>query len=140
MRIHRPVLTGVVFSLFMCGVVIVGAQPATPRPRTTADGIYSAAQAQRGEQRFNLSCVSCHTPSSFGNGAFAGRWAGQTMADVFEFVSNAMPENDPGSLKSEEYADVLAFILSISAYPPGREDLSDDKDALRGLQITPSSK
>src|SRR6478736_4629267 len=105
-------------SSFTC-VVAMSAVPraAGEDPRTIVDRVFSVAQAERGEQRFKISCSSCHTAGSFGGGTFADRWDGQTMADVFEYVSSTMPENDPGGLKKEDYADVLAYILRVNAYP-----------------------
>ena len=109
-------------------------------PRTIVDRVYSVAQAERGEARFKTSCSSCHSLSTFSGGAFADRWYGQTMAEVFEFVSNAMPENNPGGLKKEEYTDVLAYILSINAYPVGTDDLPTDPAELKKLAIAPNPK
>ena len=108
---------------------VVRTQPEDPK--SILDRIYSVAQAERGEARFKVSCSSCHAPGDFAGGSFAERWSGQTMGDVFDFVSSAMPENDPGSLKPEEYASVLAFILRMNAYPVGSEDMPADPDALK---------
>lgn len=109
-------------------------------PRTIVDRVFSVAQAERGEARFKVSCSSCHTPGSFAGGSFAERWSGQTMAEVFDFVSNAMPENDPGGLKKQDYADVLAFILSVNAYPAGTDELPIDPVELKKLAIAPNPK
>jgi mono/diheme cytochrome c family protein len=105
--------------------------------KTIADGVYSDAQADRGEQRFKVSCSSCHTPGSFSGGAFAERWNGQTMGEVFDFVSNAMPENDPGGLEPAEYASVLAYILRVNGYAAGQDDLPADTTALKAFAIVP---
>ena len=51
-----------------------------------------------------------------------------------------MPENDPGGLKKEEYADVLAYILRINAYPAGYDELPTDPEALKKLGIAPNGK
>src|SRR3954467_15159438 len=133
--LNRFTLFAVALSSSFACVVAVSAAPraAAEDPRTIVDRVYSVAQAERGEQRFKTSCSSCHTPSEFGGGSFAERWDGQTMAEVFEFVSNAMPENDPGGLKKEEYADVLAYILRINAYPAGYDELPIDPVALKKL-------
>jgi mono/diheme cytochrome c family protein len=109
-------------------------------PKSIVDRVYSVVQAERGEQRFKASCSSCHTPSSFGGGSFAERWSGQTMAEVFDFVSNAMPENDPGGLKQEQYVDVLAYILSVNGYPVGNDELPADRVELKKLEIVPNGK
>ena len=113
---------------------------ATHASRTIADGVYTAAQAEQGAQRFRISCSSCHTPTYFAGGAFAERWNGQTMGEVFDFVSNAMPENDPGGLKPDEYASVLAFFLSINKYPAGTDELPDRKATLQQIAIDSPAK
>jgi len=128
-------------SSFVCVVALSAAsRSAAEDPRTIVDRVYSVAQAERGEQRFKISCSSCHTPSSFGDGMFADRWDGQTMADVFEYVSSTMPENDPGGLKKEDYADVLAYMLRINAYPAGYDELPVDSVELKKLAIAPNGK
>jgi S-disulfanyl-L-cysteine oxidoreductase SoxD len=109
-------------------------------PKSILDRIYSVAQAERGEGRFKVSCSSCHTPGEFGGGAFAERWSGQTMGEVFEYVSSTMPQNDPGGLKPEEYASVLAYILRMNAYPAGSDDMPADKDVLAKFQIVSNPK
>jgi mono/diheme cytochrome c family protein len=129
----------IVFTSLLAGVsATAGAQK--DDPKSTVDRIYSVAQAERGEQRFKTSCSSCHTPSSFGGGSFADRWSGQSMAEVFDFVSNTMPENDPGGLTKQEYADVLAYILSINGYPVGTDELPADGDALKKFAVVPNGK
>jgi mono/diheme cytochrome c family protein len=140
MRNHRSSFAVVLSVALLWAIVMSAAARAREDPRTIVDRVYSVAQAERGEARFKTSCGSCHPPSSFGGGSFAERWDGQTMAEVFEFVSNAMPENDPGGLKQEEYADVLAYILRINAYPAGSDELPTDRDALKKLAIAPNGK
>ena len=127
----------------LLGVGMSAAGPATAGaddPKSILDRIYSVAQADRGEQRFKTSCSSCHTPGEFVGGAFADRWSGQTMGDVFDFVSNTMPENDPGGLKPDEYASVLAYILRINGYPVGAEDMPASKDALKPFEVVSNPK
>ena len=57
------------------------------------------------------------------------------MAEPFDFVSNVMPENDPGSLKAEEYVSVLAFLLRVNGYPAGDADLPTDSASLKTIAI-----
>jgi mono/diheme cytochrome c family protein len=120
--------------------LLVAGASAADDPQTILDRVYSVAQAERGEQRFKQSCSACHTPRDFAEGALADRWSGQTLGDVYDFVSNVMPENDPGGLKPQEYADVLAFILRANAYPAGADDMPAGKDALKKYAIVPNPK
>jgi mono/diheme cytochrome c family protein len=140
-RVHRWYTSSIVvgFALVWAGTVAASGMQQDD-PRSIVDRIYSVAQAQRGEARFKVSCSSCHTAASFAGGTFAERWNGQTMGEVFDFVSQAMPENDPGGLKAEEYADVLAFILALDAYPVGNDDMPASKDELKKYAIVPNPK
>jgi polar amino acid transport system substrate-binding protein len=109
-------------------------------PKSVLDRIYSMAQAERGERRFQVTCSSCHSLGEFSDNAFAARWAGQSMGDVFEYVSTAMPENDPGGLKPDEYANVLAYILMINGYPVGSADMPASIDELKPFAVVPNPK
>lgn len=48
-----------------------------------------------------------------------------------------MPEGDPGSLKPEEYASILAFFLSESGYKEGEKELPSDLESLKKIRIEP---
>jgi mono/diheme cytochrome c family protein len=119
----------------LCLLLAVVMTAAADDKKTVADKVYSAAQADRGESRFKTSCSSCHTANSFSGGAFAERWSGQSLGQVFEFISNVMPENDPGSLKAEEYVSVMAYILRSNGYPSGDTDLPTDPAALKNIAV-----
>ena len=125
-----------------CAVTTASATGGQPPedPRTILDRVFSVAQAERGEARFKQSCGGCHAAVQFAEPAFSARWEGQSLGDLFDFVSSAMPENDPGSLKPDEYASVLAFFLGQSGYPVGYDDLPADKAVLAKIGIVPQPK
>ena len=60
-----------------------------------------------------------------------------SVGDLFDLVSNTMPESDPGSLKPEEYASILAFFLSESGYKKGDKELPSDLESLKKIRIEP---
>lgn len=122
-------------ALTFCLAAAVMTSAAAEDKKTIADKVYSAAQADRGEARFKASCTSCHSTNSFSGGAFAEKWSGQTLSEVFDFISNAMPENDPGSLKRDDYVNVIAFMLKINNLPAGDADLPTDSAGLKNIQI-----
>ncbi len=107
-------------AMVLCGFASIAAgQTAT---RSIRDGVYSAAQADRGTKTFVARCASCHQRDEF-TGTFLNGWNGKTLDGLLEMVRTSMPEDNPGSLTPQEYADVLAFILSRNAFPPGAEEL-----------------
>jgi len=56
-----------------------------------------------------------------------------TARDLFIFVRFAMPQNAPGSLKEEEYWDILAYLLSETGFLPSSVLLGPD--TLDGIRL-----
>jgi mono/diheme cytochrome c family protein len=122
----------------MLAAVLVAAQA-----KTTADPVYTAAQATRGEAVYTTSCASCHAPDLSGSGQaspLAGKdfnegWNGQTLADLFDRIQTTMPADAPGSLKPADTADVMAFILSKAVFPAGEVELPAEVAALKEIKF-----
>ena len=57
------------------------------------------------------------------------------MSDLFEYVQERMPKNEPGSLTPKDYADVVAYLLRMNKLPSGSEELSTDVAVLRRIRI-----
>ncbi len=107
------------------------------------DGIYSSAQAKRGQALYVKACASCHrddleghgpTPSLAGS-EFRDRWDGQTLDDLFEKMQVTMPGDHPGSLSREENGVILAFILRSNEMPAGEKDLRTESDWLAKIRF-----
>lgn len=93
-------------------------------------GVYTAVQADRGQSLFRSKCASCHAPNRFTDDLFYLSFAGKPLWEMFDVISDSMPEDNPGSLKKEEYADVIAYLLRLNRLPEGSTELPIDKDAL----------
>ncbi len=108
---------------------------------STRDGVYSAAQAARGEAVYTKSCASCHGTDLEGSGQapplagkeFESEWNGQPLSDLFERISATMPGDAPGTLPPEQVADVLAFLLKKGGHPSGAADLAKEPAALKTI-------
>ena len=111
------------------------AQPPREQPRTTRSGVYTDAQAERGSDVYAGMCRSCHAPASHTGVVFAKSWKGRTLADLFAYVSERMPKNDPGILAPEQYADVVAYLLKLNAMPAGAAEIAPDSAALAAIRI-----
>jgi mono/diheme cytochrome c family protein len=98
-------------------------------------GVYTAAQADRGQTVYNSKCASCHAPNRFTDDLFYSSFAGKPLWEMFDVISDTMPEENPGSLKKEEYADVIAYLLKLNNFPAGTADLPTDKDALSAIMM-----
>ena len=96
-------------------------------------GWYAAAQATRGAAVYAAHCAACHgaglqggSAAPLGPPALDDRWAGLPLADLLHVVRTQMPWGAPGSLTSQAYLDVTAFLLAASGYPAGESPLVDD--------------
>jgi mono/diheme cytochrome c family protein len=107
------------------------------------DGVYSSAQAKRGQALYAKACTSCHRDDLEGHGPtpslagpeFRDRWDGQTLGDLFEKMQATMPADHPGTLRREENGAILAFILRSNEFPAGEKDLRTESDWLTKVRF-----
>ena len=102
-------------------------------PQTVNDAVYTEAQAEVGEELYKDNCLTCHDKKYFR--PVLKRWEGQPLGLFFTVMSTSMPESNPGSLPDDQYADILAYILSLSRYPAGDAELDNSGDALNQITI-----
>ena len=116
-------------------VLAVVASLAAQDKKSVKAGVYTGAQADRGVTLFKSKCASCHAPSRFTDDLFYTSFAGKPLWEMFDVISDSMPEDNPGSLKKEEYADVIAYLLKLNNFPAGETDLPIDKAALSAIMM-----
>jgi polar amino acid transport system substrate-binding protein len=145
MKITSPVLFILGSALVTVAYISVGAQ----QPASVLGGVYTDAQAKRGEKVYGDNCVPCHGPKLQGTDTagptltgpdFVNGWKDMTVAALLAKISSDMPSNAPGSLKPEEYADVLSFVLSSNKYPAGQTELPTDPVALKSVKMAAAPK
>jgi mono/diheme cytochrome c family protein len=122
------------------GKPVQAARPAasaakTPSRPSTLSGVYTNEQAGRGKNLYTGTCRSCHSPTSHTGATFAQWWRGKPLSDLFTFISERMPKNDPGTLAPEDVADVVAYLLKMNAMPVGKNELYPDADSLKKFRI-----
>jgi len=110
-------------------------------PRSVWDGVYTLGQAKRGALKSGL-CVECHGDGFVGGPApelaganFAANWDGRSVGDLFDLIRLTMPDNDPGALSREEYADLVAYILSVNKFPTGATEIGISLAPLQQIRI-----
>ncbi|HEY3516497.1 MAG TPA: hypothetical protein VGL98_05570 [Gammaproteobacteria bacterium] len=134
-------MTGKLVTLAVLGAAALGLAltwtlTAQTSGRTIRDGVFTSGQAELGARVFGAICTNCHEIAEFtGAGAYLEDVEGKTLWETFDFVSSEMPEDDPGSLRPEEYAAVLAYIFSVYGLPSGDVELSVDQESLEAITI-----
>ena len=102
-------------------------------PQTVLDGVYTAAQATRGQAAYERSCSSCHGPNLDGGGQarplhttlFLDVWREDYLLSLFQYMETRMPPGKlAGSLPEHDYVDILAYVLQVNQFPAGKEELT----------------
>lgn len=127
-----------VAGLMLFGAMISSASqaPAPPKMVTSKAGVYTSAQASKGERTYMNYCVSCHPPGTYSATAFREKWNGHLVSELFSFMSTQMPKEQPGTLEDIDYANVIAYLLKINGAPAGKTDLPADEKALKWIRIS----
>ena len=142
MRIHYFTAIAVCATVFAgsAGHAVLTAQA----DKTVWSGIYTEEQATRGKEKAAAECSACHganmagdlAPTLAGND-FIGHWYDAKLSELTSKITQTMPAAAPGSLKPEEYADVLAYLLQLNGFPAGTETLKiEPVAALDAVKIT----
>src|SRR5688572_15755125 len=122
---------------FVSGTIALRAQ--APRPRIW-QGVYTAAQAERGRAAYTTSCLRCHNPDLSGDRGpalkgerFMTSWGGGSVTRLFEKIRDTMPPFATSTLDDQAKLDVVAFILQTNGFPAAERQLALSE--LDGIQI-----
>jgi quinoprotein glucose dehydrogenase len=117
------------------------------------DGVFTEAQAKRGQAAYTGPCSRCHgykldgapedpdmLPAPPVAGAkFLRKWDGRSLAALLEYTRATMPANNPGFLTDQEFIDIVAYMLSASGAPAAEEDMRADPRTLDLVVIRASA-
>ena len=112
--------------------------------RSVLDGVYTEDQAKRGKTLYRR-CILCHLDELQGDAAtgaaplagedFLQKWSKHSVKELFETASTTMPQDSPGSLNPQQYADLLSYIFQVNKFPAGKEELTAPNDQLDRIVI-----
>lgn len=97
---------------------------------TTADGIFTLTQAERGQALYREVCSECHDTEDWTETGFKNRWADESVFQLWYYINDRMPYENPWSLTRQQVTDVLTFILQLNDLPPGDAELATDDDSI----------
>jgi quinoprotein glucose dehydrogenase len=106
------------------------------------DGVYTKAQAVRGQSVYAEECARCHGENlSGGEGGpplagkeFLEKWNGKTAGNLFATIRK-MPSDDPGRMSTRQCSDLVAYILSVNGFPDGAKELDREGAPLDEIRI-----
>jgi mono/diheme cytochrome c family protein len=116
--------------LLLLGALVADAQDASGP--SIWSGVFTAAQAKRGDEAYQASCSGCHGSDLHATDAEAvdlvgpalrAKWNGKTLQERFERIRDTMPLGNANTLGDKTYMDILAFILQSNDFPAGSQEL-----------------
>lgn len=138
-----PVVRGTVLAAAMLCAAVAGMAAGGQAAASIWDGVYTEAQATRGQQRYKASCETCHSEDLLGDSGpalvgepFLQRWNGSSVNDMLAALRQTMPQDSPDSLGTPGYVDLIAFLLKSNSAPAGSAELSTETAPLQGIKIT----
>lgn len=132
--------------MVVAGAVVIGTSVAAQSSAATKSawtGVYTDAQADRGEREYGRTCAHCHGLSLEGDGSreipalvldsFMRHWRGRPVQALFDTLMRSMPADDRGSMTPRMTADMIAYLLRANGAPAGESQLPSERDALAAL-------
>jgi mono/diheme cytochrome c family protein len=121
--------------LALCTWIVIGVYAISAdarQARVVTAGVYTSAQAARGQALYKQECAACHGDEMEGTigpamaGAlFLESWSGKPLSEFVEKIHKTMPFNLPGSLSRQQSIDLAAYALQVGKFPTGSAELSE---------------
>jgi len=140
---RRTAVVIATLAVFAAGAGVLAQNPSGKQ--SVWDGVYTEAQAARGERQYGRSCEQCHGPDMSGDQveeipslvleSFMTDWNGKSVRELFDTVKRSMPKDKPGSLGTGAYVDLVAYLLQANKFPSGAKELSRTPEQLDPIVI-----
>jgi mono/diheme cytochrome c family protein len=117
---REDTMSNKIVKLIVCLIILAFALPVFA---------YTTEQASNGKALYARNCAVCHGANGEGGRAPAVAGPGylpkmKTAGQAYDFARENMPANKPGSLKNDEYLDIISFVLQANNVPPDGKPLT----------------
>jgi mono/diheme cytochrome c family protein len=123
-------------------VWVLVAASVSGQSKTTAQGVFTEAQAARGQKAYADACARCHAEDLLGASGpalvgdfFANRFVGSNVQEMVKTIRRSMPQEAPDSLGTPMYVDIASFILKSNGSPTGSAELPSDAETLQQIEV-----
>jgi mono/diheme cytochrome c family protein len=122
-------------ALALAATIAFASRPAEgAAQKTSNDGVYTKAQADRARAQFTKMCAECHAftvatkkrPGDvlLGDAPFLKTWAGRPLDQIVTTIVMTMPNDGSGEVTEPQGVDLVAYILQQNGYPAGSTPLT----------------
>jgi alcohol dehydrogenase (cytochrome c) len=131
-------------SAFLMGLTIVAFALLARTATGQQSSVFSDAQAQRGQNLYEKRCASCHGAQLTGGSSvplagarFMAKWGqgNHNVDELYYIIRTQMPYGAAGTMTSQQYLDVVAYLLKANGYKAGDKPLPTDAAALQKIII-----
>jgi mono/diheme cytochrome c family protein len=141
-------MTGRPRFVFVAAAAVIGASTLFMHAqslRTVQDGVFTDAQAARGQALYAQRCASCHGDALKGaqgpplsGAAFVIHWETEPLSTLVTKIEKTMPLDTPGQLTAPQVIDLVAHVLKTNGFRAGRADLAVADAARIGWPARPA--
>ena len=129
--------------LFLIALATALGATSQSNPDKIWEGVFTAAQADRGREAYLKSCTNCHNLDLSGSvrgpslrGArFLLAWQNGSVNNLFLKIRDTMPANYPESVADPVKLDVITYLLKENGFPTGPAELKLQEETLESIQI-----
>ena len=96
------------------------------------EGVYTEAQAARGQSEYATHCSNCHRDDLSGYNSvlqghrFMEKYREASLHLLFDKTKTTMPRGAAGTLTDQAYVDIVSYLLKMNQFPVGSEELSTE--------------
>jgi len=126
-----PTKAVLIATVVFASVIALTAQSSPPR---IWQGVYTAAQADRGKASFTTTCLRCHNADLSGDRGpalkgerFMTTWGGGSVTRLFEKIRDTMPPFATSTLDDRTKLDIVTYILQVNGFPAGDRELAAEE-------------
>lgn len=124
---------GLCLAVFTLAIAASFGRAYAQQPRSAREGVYTAAQAARGQVLYSNQCALCHGEALDGamgpplaGPLFLDIWSAMAVSELFDKILSTMPADAAGTLSRPQVADLIAYVLQANQFPAGSVELGSD--------------
>jgi mono/diheme cytochrome c family protein len=129
-------------SVFVLALVMSFGHAHAQQARSAREGVYTAAQAARGQALYTNQCALCHGEALEGamgpplaGPLFLDIWSAMAASELFDKIHNTMPADAAGTLSRPQVADLVAYVLQANQFPAGSVELGSEDAGLERISL-----
>jgi mono/diheme cytochrome c family protein len=123
------VIAFVLFAIVFAFGAVNAAQSTDSAAATVWQGVYTEAQAARGQSEYTTHCANCHRDDLSGyssilrDARFMEKYRETSLHLFFDKTKTTMPRGAPATLSDKTYVDIVSYVLKVNEFPAGAQEL-----------------